>query len=1215
MKKLAVGLLGLIVILVAAILVGPNFVDWNNQKGRITAEVERLTGRKLTIDGDLSLAILPAPAFSAAQVRFANIEGGSAPSMIELESLDVRVSLIPLIQGRVEVERIDLVRPTILVEVLSDGRANWEIGGPDPAAPATRPGRPGDRSSDFLEQVRLHSVRISDGTLIYRDAAGAREERISGLNAEIAAGSLNGPFAVTGDVVVRGIKTAFDVAIGQLVAEGATSLNVTLDLPDAGAKARFGGAVSRHPDGASLRGKLKAEGGNLAAVAALLAGGGVVSGILVQPFGIETELSVDLQQATASELSLRLGDTAIEGEARADFGAPLDVRINLSATHFDLDELLAAGAGAATIEPSGEVEGQSDAQSGDQAGDQAGEQEGKQAASGSGPVLPANVTATAELTIDAVVYRRQVVRQVLVSLSLANGQLRVSQALALLPGGSDVSITGVAAQAKAADGPELQFTGRLEAASDNLRSMLQWLGVDIASVPQGRLRRMSLSANVVASASQATVSDIDLRVDVSRATGGIAVALRERPGFGIGFAVDKLNLDAYLPTENAAAQEGQADQAGQAGQGPAAEPASGAGPLAALANFDANLDLSLGSLTLRGVTARKLKLDATLQGGAMSLREVTIGDLAGSKVRLSGTLSDLTATPSIAADFALSVPKPGKLAKLAGQDPAALARIGAFEVTGTARGTLARAGLDAELTALGGRLGVAGTVQPLASPMGFDVKLVAKHPDLAKLARALDVGPALGPNLGGVDLTLGLRGTAARIEVAGLAGNLGPATLTGGFAADLSGLALVVSGIDLGVGLRHADLGGLIQALSPGAEVRQGLGAVDIKGRVTGGAQTFQIADLAGRLGPADISGRLGADLSGTKPAFVVELTTGELPLAALMEAGGGGPSSGTANSGTASGGTARGGGKDRWSREPIDVYGLNAVNAEVKLNAEALLLENARIDRVVLEASLVDGLLDLRKFNGTIYGGALAITGKVDARETLEAGLAVTAIELNLARLLHDLAESDRVSGPLSLSASLSTRGRSEAELVSALTGDGKVDGSLKVETKQEERAAGQLLGIAGALLGQKVKEFNQVRGLTDATNVLFNAFADAPAAISGTFTVERGVVVTDDLLVDGQQAVARTQARADLPNWLLDSETGVYLAEDPNRPYLTIGLRGPLDAPNPRLSGVPPAPRQQPALQPAPQLAPQPAPQPAQPEDLLRQGLEKGLKSLFGN
>ena len=69
--------------------------------------------------------------------------------------------------------------------------------------------------------------------------------------------------------------------------------------------------------------------------------------------------------------------------------------------------------------------------------------------------------------------------------------------------------------------------------------------------------------------------------------------------------------------------------------------------------------------------------------------------------------------------------------------------------------------------------------------------------------------------------------------------------------------------------------------------------------------------------------------------------------------------------------------------------------------------------------------------------------------------------------------------------------------------------------------------------------------------------------------------------------------QARADLPNWLLDSETGVYLAEDPNRPYITVGLRGPLDASKPRLSGVPLAPRQQPAptTDPAPGTGPPPS------------------------
>ena len=80
----------------------------------------------------------------------------------------------------------------------------------------------------------------------------------------------------------------------------------------------------------SLRGRLRAEGANLAAVLALLAGAGAESGILAQPFGVETEVSVDLRQGTASELTFRLGDTAIEGEARVKLGAPLDVRIILT---------------------------------------------------------------------------------------------------------------------------------------------------------------------------------------------------------------------------------------------------------------------------------------------------------------------------------------------------------------------------------------------------------------------------------------------------------------------------------------------------------------------------------------------------------------------------------------------------------------------------------------------------------------------------------------------------------------------------------------------------------------------------------------------------------------------------------------------------------------------------------------------------------------------
>ncbi len=481
-----------------------------------------------------------------------------------------------------------------------------------------------------------------------------------------------------------------------------------------------------------------------------------------------------------------------------------------------------------------------------------------------------------------------------------------------------------------------------------------------------------------------------------------------------------------------------------------------------------------------------------------------------------------------------------------------------------------------------------------------------------------------GKGLGAVDVKARVAGGSDKVRISELAGRIGPVELSGGLGADLSGPQPVVSDIDIAFALRHPNLAELVRAVSPDMALGPALGGVDLKGRVSGDAKAIRVSGLTGRLGEVDLSGSLGVDLSGPKPAIDVDLTTGELPLAALVapvaaDRGQGATGGGT----TATGGATAKAGR-RWSNEPIDVSALNDFNAEIKLVSKAWLLDKLRLDNPVIEASLVDGVLDLRKLNATVYGGALSVIGKVDARKTLEAGLAVTAIELDLARLLHDLAESDRVSGPLSVNASLSTRGRSEAELVSALTGTGDLKGTLKVKAKAEEKVGSLLLGLAGQLLGQRVKELGNITNITGATNVLFNAFADAPAAVSGTFAVERGVVRTTDLRVDGRQATALTAGSADLPDWRLDTRTDVYRAEDPNTPYLTLDLRGPLDAPNPRVRGAAFQPRQQQAPAPVPstgpvpsgtsQTEPAPEPQQTQPQDLFKKTLENTLKGLFG-
>ena len=72
MKKIGIGLLAVIVLLVAVVLVAPSFVDWNVYKDRIAVEVRKAIGRELSIDGDIGLVLLPAPALSVENVRLAN---------------------------------------------------------------------------------------------------------------------------------------------------------------------------------------------------------------------------------------------------------------------------------------------------------------------------------------------------------------------------------------------------------------------------------------------------------------------------------------------------------------------------------------------------------------------------------------------------------------------------------------------------------------------------------------------------------------------------------------------------------------------------------------------------------------------------------------------------------------------------------------------------------------------------------------------------------------------------------------------------------------------------------------------------------------------------------------------------------------------------------------------------------------------------------------
>jgi len=1207
LRKFLIAVGVLLVLLVAAVLVGPSLVDWNTQKDRIVAEVREATGRDFSIDGDMSLSLLPVPALSAQGVRLASVEGGSEAPMLELKELRVRVAVLPLLQGTVQVERILLVEPKILLEVLPDGRRNWSFaeGSPEETAEGSAEGsadsgggeRTETKASDF--DVRFDDVSVEKGTVIYRDATTGREERIDALDLRIVAESLEGPFAGKGSARVHGIDGTFEGTVGRMVEEGATPYNVVLKPNGEAARLQLSGAISIHPDSVSMRGHLKGEGDSLARLIDDVSGEkGDWPSAMRQGFAVQGELSLDPQAISVSELDLELGGFRLTGELTSGLAPPYDARLVLAAPQLDLDQMFESEASGAA--PGGVAAGSAD-----------GAEDPPPAW-----VVPADAKARLELAVDALILRGQLIRQLRIDAALGEGTLQLERAMALLPGSSDISVSG---SLREADG-EAAFDGHLEAASDNLRGLLQWIGADVSAVPSDRLRRLSLSGQVTGSAKQIAINDIDLRLDQTRVSGGLVVAPRLRPGFGVGLALDSINLDAYLPNE-AAAVDG---TAGALQQVPEAGEQSAAAGLAVLDRFDANLNLRAGAVTIKGATVKDLQIDATLQRGAIEFRAARVGNLAGGELSYAGRVDDIATAPKLEGELTLSVDEPVRLAPLLGVEPDALVRLPALAAEVQVSGGLDSLAVDGQISGGGGRLDVAGSLGPAVAPLAFDLKLTGRHPDLATLLELAGRPLPAGSDVGVLDLALRVAGEPGRFQVSELEGALGPARLSGGFAVALDGARPAFSDLDLTIDAEHEDaarllslaglwrrppdgLGGLtlharlnggpaearlddldaslgplhatgamglrldgaapelrsfdlsVAAKDPdlarlaagfGWEVAEGgdIGGLDLSARVRGDRSRMRVEDLKGRLGPVELAGEVSADLDGERPALAVELETGDLPLD-LLGAG------------------------------DIDLGALGSFDARMNLRATALTHDTLRLDRLALSAALRDGQLDLERLAGTLHGGTVQVTGTVDLREEIAASLDVAAVEVDLGELLRDQAGVEGVAGPVSFRGDLTTHGSSRAELFSALAGAAELSGLLTFEPRPGE----------GAGEGSGDPEES------DLTGLLSRALGRDPVRLAGTVAAKAGRLTTEDTRLDGQPAYALTEAIVDLPDWTLEGVTEIY-ERSTGRPLISkLVYAGPLDAIQLEHAEAPPSPAAEPqAPSPAPATqAPSPAPE----------------------
>ena len=1011
MKKVLFGLIGFLALLVAAVLIGPGLIDWNLYKGKISAQAKAITGRDLTIDGDIQITILPATALVVKDVALANLEGATATEMVRLKSLEIRVALGPLLSGQIQVETIKLDTPIIELEVIGDGRRNWDF--PVPAGKDEKDAGPSTADETAPEagpglDVRLDSFIIENGTLVYRDLKGGTVERAHGINARIAASSMTGPFEMSGRAQVRGVPLEYDLSVGQIIEGRTVPFSVNLGFEPAGTKVQIAGALLGLGGSPKFKGKVKGEGKSLAELIQALASAGPLPGLLGQGFELSGDIVATTTDLEIKNLAVSFGTSQAKGGLSAKLGEVPDVSLNLAVSRIDLDKWVSMPASVANPRapdaprktPPTEVQSKVSIEL----------QVPKKApktAKETGFQLPANINGILEVVVETITYRRGIIRRARLGLELANGEATISQLSAQLPGGAEVAFFGFVTAAEGK--PRLE--GEIETTVSDLRGLLGWLEVEIPDVPAHRLRKLILTGKIIATPEQVQATNLDFLFDSSRLSGGVTVALSSRPSFGADLTLDRLNLDAYVPASGAAVAKKTGAKKNGKKDVKAASPTSQLAAMKALGSFDANVKVRIKTLVFKETSINDVVFNGTLFDDKLTVRRAGIANLFGASASIQGTVRNITKVPEFeGVAFRVRATDLNRLFRLAGQEPPLdFNKLGAVSVKGRLDGSLLKPALELTLQAAKSEVGLSGSVE-LLSP-GFAGTISVRNGNLPRLLRALGVDYRPPGRFGGLNLKANLRGNPNSLALSAIEGQAGPVTFSGALKATLGGARPMIK----------ADL------------------------------KTSEI--VVEKFLPV----KKTASIAPWRPPFPGRPLDLLIPAAWLANPAPGGIFRHAAT-----------GPDRRWPVDPIDLSALRAFDADVTLKAPAIVYGAYRLNGADLAATVGDGTLNATRIDGTLFGGVLrgnAVLG-AGAPNRIQAALDIKGMDVGKAS--RAVTGKGLATGNMEVNVKLATAGRSVADMVSALSGSGSLAlQRLDVKAGAKGTAMAAALELVNALNG----------------------------------------------------------------------------------------------------------------------------------------------------
>ncbi|MBT8428634.1 MAG: AsmA family protein [Gammaproteobacteria bacterium] len=142
-----VGGVGVVLLALVALLF---FVDVDHFRPQIERQVSSALGREVLLEGPLTLEPSLTPRFAVAGLKIANPAWASRPHLASVDKFDIRVSLLPLLDRRLEIVSLEFHGVDLQLELTEEGVNNFTFPESDGSGPVPA-----------IERMSLHDAKVA----------------------------------------------------------------------------------------------------------------------------------------------------------------------------------------------------------------------------------------------------------------------------------------------------------------------------------------------------------------------------------------------------------------------------------------------------------------------------------------------------------------------------------------------------------------------------------------------------------------------------------------------------------------------------------------------------------------------------------------------------------------------------------------------------------------------------------------------------------------------------------------------------------------------------------------------------------------------------------------------------------------------------------------------------------------------------------------------